>query len=80
MALQIAINYRNYCLTYDVNIQEEGIYQLRLNEQPSADKSEYVPEKMVIRRKGKIWISDLEDYTELVNKLTAEILSFHFAA
>lgn len=80
MALQIAISYRNFCLTYDVNIQEEGIYQLRLNEQPSSDKNEYVPEKMVIRRKGKIWISDLENYTELVDKLTAEIVSFHYAA
>ena len=31
---------------------------------------------MIIRRKGKIWISDLEDHRELVSSLTAEISQF----
>jgi len=33
--------------------------------------------KLVILKKGEIWISDLENYNELAGKLTAEICSFH---
>ena len=33
----------------------------------------------LIRKKGKIWISDLENYNELIAKLTTEISNFNSA-
>ena len=77
MGLLICISYNNQPVTYDVTIHEEEIYHLRLAQKQEAGNENYVPEKMVIRRKGKLWISDLENYTELVNKLTAEICNFN---
>jgi hypothetical protein len=74
MALQILIQYRNYPVTYEVTLQEEDIYHLRLSE--GNYHEEYIPQKFFIRRKGKIWISDLEDYRELVNAMVAEIENF----
>jgi hypothetical protein len=77
MALQISIQYHNRPVTYDVTIQEEEVYHLRLNKNQEKKKGDYVPEKFFIRRKGKIWISDLENYNELVDTLTKEIWSFN---
>lgn len=76
MGLLIAILYKDQHVTYAVTAQEDEVYHLRLAQKQDADCENYLPQKMVIRRKGKIWISDLEDYTELVNKLTAEIINF----
>jgi hypothetical protein len=36
----------------------------------------YVPAKMIIRKKGMVWISECENYQELVSSLMAEITQF----
>jgi len=77
MGLLISISYNNQPVTYAVTLHEEEVYHLRLAQQQESNNQHYLPEKMVIRKKGKIWISDLENYTELVGKLTAEILNFN---
>ncbi|HUC82461.1 MAG TPA: hypothetical protein VMR70_16260 [Flavisolibacter sp.] len=76
MALKVMVEYRNVALIYDVTRQDDDVYLLRLQEQKLNSGDNYVPEKMIIRRKGKIWISDLEDHRELVSSLTAEISQF----
>lgn len=76
MGLQLSIRYNNLPLTYDVTPQESDIYILKLDEGISQVNGAYVPQKMVIRRKGKIWISDLENYHELVQALMEEIDKF----
>lgn len=77
MALQIVISYQNAPVIYDVTVQEDDIYLFRLNELNNIVDRGYVPQKLVIRRKGKIWISDLEDHQELISALTDEIQSFN---
>lgn len=76
MGLQLSIKYNNLPLTYDVTPQESDIYILKLDGAPSTVNGAYVPQKMVIRKKGKIWISDVEDHHELVNALVEEIDKF----
>jgi hypothetical protein len=76
MAFQILIQYHNAPVTYNVTIQEEDVYHFRLNEGQAKSGEAYIPEKLVIRKKGKIWVSDLEDYGELVTSLTKEIKNF----
>lgn len=76
MALKVMVQYKDLPLIYDVTKQEDDVYHLRLQDQRDNSGDAYVPEKMVIRRKGKIWISDLEDHRELVSSLTAEITQF----
>ncbi len=80
MAFQILVHYRNNPVTYNVSKQEDNVYHLRLQEngeQNASQKNEdYIPRKIVIRKKGKIWISDMDNYDELIDKLTAEITSF----
>jgi hypothetical protein len=76
MGVQIAIQYRNLPVTYDVTIQEGKVYQLRLCSGNHDANGEYIPEKIVIRRKGKIWISDMDNYDELITCLTKEIIQF----
>lgn len=70
------VHYKDAPVVYDVTRQEDDIYQLRLHGQQENSGADYVPEKVIIRKKGKIWISDLEDHQELVNSLTAEITQF----
>jgi hypothetical protein len=76
MALKVMVQYKDVPVIYDVTKQEGDVYHLRLQGQENNNGDGYVPEKMIIRRKGKIWISDLEDHRELVNSLTAEICQF----
>ena len=76
MALKVMVQYKDAPLIYDVTKQEDDVYQLRLHNQKNNNGDDYVPEKMIIRKKGKIWISDLEDHRELVDSLTAEICQF----
>jgi hypothetical protein len=76
MGLQIAIQYKNQPLTYDVTVQEDMIFHLRLQGDNHCQDGEYIPEKIIIRRKGKIWISDQDNYDELVSSLTREIIAF----
>lgn len=77
MGLLISVSYNNQPVTYEVTIHDEEIYHLRLAQKQEAGNENYVPEKIVIRRKGKLWISDLENYADLVDKLTTEICSFN---
>ncbi|MGN6400329.1 MAG: hypothetical protein ACTHMD_07745 [Flavisolibacter sp.] len=76
MAFQITIQHHNTSLIYDVTIQENNVYQLRLNSKGDTTDEEYIPEKIIIRRKGKIWISDMDNYDELLSSLTNEIIQF----
>jgi hypothetical protein len=76
MALKIMVLYKDAPLVYDVTRQEEDIYQLRLFGQNNNSGDGYVPEKVIIRKKGKIWVSDLENYPELVSSLTEELSQF----
>ena len=79
MALQIQVDYHNLPLSYHVIMQEDHVYHLRLNDQlyTNSKDCEYIPEKIVIRRKGKIWISDMDNYDELIQALTEEIAQFN---
>ncbi|HWJ29683.1 MAG TPA: hypothetical protein VNS32_24310 [Flavisolibacter sp.] len=75
MGLQILVQYRETPVIFNVSIPEEDVYQLRLFQQ--IEQGAYIPEKITIRKKGKIWISDIEDHGELINALTAEIVKFN---
>lgn len=77
MGLLISISYNNQPVTYDVTLHQEEVYHLRLAQSQEGGNENYLPEKMMIRKKGKIWISDLENYTELVGKLSNEISNFN---
>jgi hypothetical protein len=61
---------------YDVTRQQEEAYYLRLFEQQISSGENYVLQKMIIQIKGKMWLSDVEDYRELVSSLTPEITQF----
>ena len=76
MALLIAITYHDQSLTYTVTNPGEEIYVLRMQGSPTS-KTEYIPEKIVIRRKGKIWVSDADGCPELIGLLTTELLHFN---
>ncbi|MBO9683835.1 MAG: hypothetical protein J7502_14390 [Flavisolibacter sp.] len=78
MGLLISISYNDQPVTYNVTLHEDEVYHLRLAQRQEEGNKNYLPEKIVIRRKGKIWISDLENYNELVEKLTTEICNFQF--
>lgn len=75
MGMQIVIDYNQQPVTYDVTTQEKDVYRLCLNER-TPKGPEYIPSKINIRRKGKVWISDLENYRELVGALLVEIVRF----
>ncbi|MBD0294400.1 MAG: hypothetical protein ICV84_04230 [Flavisolibacter sp.] len=76
MALQIVVSYRDQPVTYNVTTQENEIFYLRLQNGKKRTGSDYVPEKIIIRRKGKLWVSDTETYEELVQELTRQITMF----
>ncbi|HEU4470980.1 MAG TPA: hypothetical protein VFR58_07855 [Flavisolibacter sp.] len=77
MALQIQVQYHGLPLVYSVYRQEEDVYHLHLKESTNYTGKEYIPQKIVIRKKGMIWISDQDNYDELVNKLTSELTGFN---
>lgn len=77
MALQILINHHNQPVAYDVHRQESDAYILRLNSGRCTINGEIVPEKIVMRRKGKIWVSDADNYGKLVQLVTQEITRLH---
>jgi hypothetical protein len=76
MGIQIAIHYRNKPVTYDVTVLDDKIYQLRWNGFRQEKNDDYIPEKIVIRRKGKIWVSDMDNHEDLMSVLTEEIKRF----
>ncbi|GAA4332726.1 hypothetical protein [Flaviaesturariibacter amylovorans] len=75
MGLQIVIDYNQQPVTYDVTAQEQDIYRLCLSD-ATPRGAHYIPSKINIRRKGKVWVSDLENYNELVNALLVELTRF----
>ena len=76
MGMQIVVDYEQQAVTYDVTAQEKDIYRLCLAG-CTPGSSTYIPSKIHIRRKGKLWISDLETaYRELVSALLIEITRF----
>lgn len=72
MALKIVVYYKNEELTFAVTKQEDDVYYLRTANSENHGTT-YVPEKIIIRRKGKLWVSDVEDYPDLIAQLTAEV-------
>ena len=76
MGLQLAIQYNDHPLTYDVTPQESEVYILKLNSSLSTVNGEFVPQKVVIRKKGKIWVSDQENCQDLAKALMEEINKF----
>jgi hypothetical protein len=77
MGIQIAVLYKENTVRYDVVSQDEQIFQLKLDGNNHFDSGEYIPDKIIIRRKGKIWISDMDNYNELVDALTRELILFN---
>lgn len=73
MALQILVYYQNLPLVFDVQTQEADIYHLRHSGEETMVNGEYIPQKIVIRRKGKIWVSDIETSPVLIGALKTEI-------
>ena len=67
------VHYRNRPVTYAITAQESDVYQLHLNGGQGEANEDYVPQKVVIRKKGKIWVSDAENYMELIDALKTEI-------
>ncbi|RYD88013.1 MAG: hypothetical protein EOP50_19805 [Sphingobacteriales bacterium] len=76
MGMQIVVDYKDQPVTYDVTAHERDIYRLCLREPVIAPAEGYIPSKINIRRKGKLWISDLENYRDLVALLLLELLRF----
>jgi hypothetical protein len=75
MGLQILVTYRGTPVTYDVVMQEENVYQLRLNESASGATQENssIPAKIILRKKGMIWVSDSDNHEDLIQALAHEI-------
>jgi hypothetical protein len=76
MGIQIAIQYHEATVRYNVTIQEDKVYHLILDGEHRSGRGEYIPQKIVIRRKGLIWVSDMDNYDELFNALTHELTQF----
>ena len=73
MSLQLAIQYNNHPLTYDVTPQESEVYILKLVSAAGPSNGTFIPQKVVIRKKGKIWVSDQESCHEIAQALMQEI-------
>jgi hypothetical protein len=72
MALKVVVNYKASEMIFDVIKQENDVYCLRKSGSPDSGK-DYIPQKIIIRRKGKIWISDVENHIELMGLLITEV-------
>ena len=49
MGLLVSISYNNQPVNYDVTVQEDGVYYLRLAQRQGSGNENYLPEKIVIR-------------------------------
>lgn len=76
MALLIAVTYRDKPLAYTVTNPAREIFVLRM-QGSQISGGDFLPEKIVIRRKGKIWVSDAAECPELIHLLTNEIRNFN---
>jgi hypothetical protein len=77
MSLQITICYHGQQISYNVTVQQEEAYLLCKSSNERTSGSEYIPDKINIRRKGKIWINDVETHSELIGLLVDEISQFN---
>ena len=77
MALLISIHYQGEEVTYEVTIQEVDVFKLRRKSEQMNRNGEYIPDKILIRKKGKIWISDQDNRQELVQALIYQIQQFN---
>jgi hypothetical protein len=77
MAIQILIQYKNHPVAFNVKTQEKDIYHLCRNADQNHINGEYIPGKIIIRRKGKIWVSDIDTCPELIGALTTEVIKFN---
>jgi hypothetical protein len=75
----IETNHNDKPVRYQASSEDGDIFHLYLQSENERNNDAYVPEKMLIRKKGKIWISDVEDRRELVDKLVAIICQQHFS-
>ena len=73
MALQVVVRFEDRPVTYQVISDEKNIYRLLLHESTPGYADGLMPSKINIRRKGKIWVSDLEDDNALVQSLMCEL-------
>lgn len=71
MALQLLVHHDGQPVTYQVISEGESIYRLLLD--PSHPDDGTLPSKINIRRKGRLWVSDLEDDDALVQSLMSEL-------
>src|SRR3954465_435905 len=56
MAFNISINYEGKDITYEVESTQEEVYILRMTNDSEKVNKGKIPQKLVIRRKGKIWV------------------------
>lgn len=66
MGLLISISYNNQPVTYDVTLHQEEVYLLRLAQTQEGGNENYLPEKMMIRKKAK--------YGSVIWKITLSLL------
>ena len=69
----IETEYKGKPVRYSAATEDGDVFHLRLESNNGTSNKDYVPEKIVIRKKGQIWVSDLEDYEALVDNLIAYI-------
>ena len=60
-----------------MTIQEVDVFKLCRKSEQKNRNGEYIPDKILIRKKGKIWISDQDNRQELVQALTDQIQQFN---
>ena len=75
----IETDYKGKGVRYNASSEDGDVFHLRLESNNGTSNKDYVPEKLVIRKKGQIWVSDLEDYEELVDRLIASISQQQFS-
>ena len=75
MALQLLVQHDGQPVTYQIIAEGESVYRLLLD--PAHPDDGTLPAKINIRRKGKLWVSDLEDDNALVQSLMGELIKLN---
>jgi hypothetical protein len=76
MAFQLNVEYRNHPVCCDLTAQEESVYLLCLTNNNTDRSGDYIPEKIVIRKKEKRWVRDMDNTSELANFSIKEMILF----
>ena len=79
MHYNIHTNYQGRQVVYEASSEDGDVFHLRLQSNNEGGNETYIPEKIVIRKKGKLWVSDIDNYPELVDKLIVSISSQQFS-